>query len=139
MPIKPPPSEYEGSISRFVDQYVVPNLPSPDALIAWTQALLDYYDRPNPICVVRGRPGNRGAPRKGHHDVTLVDSDNSPGRWTYLRALDVDGRGQPLTMDFASIDQPCHLARHLRIEFPGARGSRWRHGLHGGCYGHQTS
>ena len=76
--------------------------------------------------------------REGN-EVTLVDSDNSPGRWTYLRALDVDGRGQPLTMDFASIDQPCHLARHLRIEFPGARGSRRRHGLHGGCYGHQTS
>lgn len=84
--IKRPPSHFEGTISSFVDDYVAPNFPPADALIAWTEALLDYHRRGDAICVVRGKPP-RGA-RRVRQGVTVVNSDNSPGRWVHLRAMD---------------------------------------------------
>ncbi len=79
------PEEFEGLISSFVDEYVVPAFPPADSLHSWTEALLAYYNRPDPVCIVRG-------PRKGElrweGGLRVVDSDNAPGIWCYLRAGD---------------------------------------------------
>ena len=85
--IKAPPESYRGSIADFVDAFVVPNLPPADVLLAWTTELLAYHALQDAVCIVRGRAGNRGAPRRSG-TLTIVESDNSPGRWCYLRALD---------------------------------------------------
>lgn len=84
--IKPPPDHFEGTITSFVDAYVVPNFPPAAALIAWTEALLDYHRRDDAICVVRGTSARGSRARRG--GVTVVQSDNSPGRWVHLRAMD---------------------------------------------------
>jgi hypothetical protein len=81
-----PPHVFEGSISDLLDQVVAPAFPSADVLVAWTEAILAYFSGPDPICIVRG-------PRKGalrnERETRVVDSDNAPGIWTYLRACDL--------------------------------------------------
>lgn len=80
----------------FRDRHVVPNFPPAHRLVAFCRALLAYHERPSPICVIRGPVGSPGAPWQ-QGGLTIVNSDNSPGRWLYLRALDetVDGANLP--------------------------------------------
>ena len=87
MHLTSPPAPFTGTIDAYIERCVVPNLPPAEALAAWTDALLDYYAGPDPMCVVRGRAGSRGAPFRQGGD-RVVYGDNSPGRWCTLRALD---------------------------------------------------
>src|SRR5688572_24749398 len=83
--LSPAPDFFEGRISELVEMVVAPSFPAADALVAWTEALLSYYGSADPICIVRGL-------RKGelyrHGTLRVVHSDNAPGIWTFLRAID---------------------------------------------------
>lgn len=85
-----PPNHFEGSLVEYIDEYVVPNLAPADRLGKWIRAVLDYYSADDPIFIVRG-------PRKGelarHGGLRIAHSDNSPGIWCFVRAL--DGRFDP--------------------------------------------
>ena len=84
-----PPDSYDGDLSTFIQNFVVPTFPSAESLISWTEALLSYYlGERRPICIVRGQ--RRGALRD-FQDSNVVDSDNSPGIWAYLRCDDGGG------------------------------------------------
>lgn len=100
MSIKPPPDRFRGTISEFVDEHVAPNFPPADTLLSWTEALLEYYDRPDAVHIIRGRAGGRGRPR-AEAGPTVVEGDNSPGRWCYLRALDGTVRASEGELDSA--------------------------------------
>jgi len=89
-----PPNSFEGRLSTFLDRFVAPNFPPANQLVAWTQALLAYHaDSAEPVCVVRGQ--QRGLLRKDAGE-RVVDSDNSPGIWAYLRCR--DGAVSPLEL-----------------------------------------
>lgn len=81
------PDEWEGPLSEYIDTFVVPNLPSGERLAAWISAVLAHHAGPDPIFLVRG-------PRKGSLARELgsrvAHTDNSPGIWCWLRALDGD-------------------------------------------------
>lgn len=84
--VVPPPETFAGTIATFVEQYVRPNLPSPEQLVAGTIAVLDYAENdPDPIHIVRG-------PAKGQlrydNGTRVVDGDNAAPIWIYLQALD---------------------------------------------------
>lgn len=83
--ITPPPDHYDGLLGAYLDRYVVPNLPPRERLEAWVRAVLDTYATDDPICIVRGPRKGELARRSG---AQIVHSDNSPGIWCYLRALD---------------------------------------------------
>lgn len=74
-----PPIAFEGRLSAFIEGFVAPNLPPPDALCAWTDALLACLRRPDAICVVRGTRASSGR---------VIYGDNAAARWIFLRAWD---------------------------------------------------
>ena len=80
-----PPSRYEGSLTDYIDAYVLPNLPAPERIVAWIEAVVSYYDRPDPICIVRGPRRGELSRRSGKR---IVEGDNSPGIWCFVRAMD---------------------------------------------------
>jgi len=88
-----PPDSFDGFISEFIDRYVVPSFPAPEVLFTWAQAVLEYHAAADPICIVRGT-------RKGElrriGAYRIVESDNAPGIWCYLRALDRTFNAQDL-------------------------------------------
>lgn len=103
MPLPDVPDEYEGSVSDFVDRYVVPAFPSAGALLAWTEALLEYYARPRPVYLVRGRRKGELVERAGQR---IVETDNAPGIWCYLRAVDGEFRADRLADALEAGDVP---------------------------------
>lgn len=65
---------------------MVPNWPSPPSLVEWTEALLEYVGRGEaPTLIVRGKRKGELRVQQGRR---VVDSDNAPGIWCYLRCLD---------------------------------------------------
>jgi len=113
----PPPESYNGRLSTFIEQYIVPNFPARDSLIAWTEALLTYHlDQPHPLCIVRGRL--LGALRQ-MHGLTVIDSDNSPGIWAYLRCHDGGINANELTsvIDQGAVPVLMAIAREGRSEW----------------------
>ena len=81
-----PPKEFNGTIAEFVDEFVIPNLPSMDRLFEWTEMLLRFaLEDPDPILILRG-------PDRGHlqrvNGSRIVHSDNSPAIWCFLQCFD---------------------------------------------------
>ena len=100
---QPPPERFEGRLSAFVDDVVLPNLPSPDALCAWTDALLSYLSRPDAVCLVRGsRPSTD----------RVVYGDNAAARWIFLRARDGGTSPDTLADRLERGDLPVRFATH---------------------------
>jgi len=96
--LTPVPQQFEGTLGAFLDQHVVPNLPGAEALAAWTEACLRHASDPIAVLLVRGpRKGALGW-QLGHR---VVHTDNAPGIWTTLRALDgaFDPDGLPAAMN----------------------------------------
>jgi hypothetical protein len=83
--LRTPPENFEGRLSDFIEDFVVPGLPKADRLAAWTEAILAYYAGPNPICIVRG---SKKGDLKNVGSERVVEGDNAPGIWCFLRALD---------------------------------------------------
>jgi len=100
---QPPPECFEGRLSAFVDAFVLPNLPAPDALCAWTDALLSYLSRTDAVCLVRGsRPSTD----------RVVYGDNAAARWIFLRARDGATSPDTLADRLARGDLPVRFATH---------------------------
>ena len=116
-----PPESWEGSLSAYVDRYVLVNCPPPERLTAWAEALLAYYvDGNNPVCIVRDAR-NRGVVRR-QFGLRVVGSDNAPGIWAYLRCQDGSIRASDLTaiLETGRLPVLMALARDAR--------ERWTYG-----------
>jgi len=109
-----PPEEFNGTIGEFVDEFVIPNLPSMDCLFEWTDAVLRYaIEDPDPILIVRG-------PQKGHLQLVggarVVHSDNAPAIWCFLQCFDqaIDPRDVPKFIRAGEIPVLMALAANKR-------------------------
>lgn len=93
--IKPAPPSYEGSYEDFYDEYVEPNLPAPDRVVAFDALLARHFAEADPEYLIRSvlkldrRESYRN--RAGH---LLLPTDNSPAWWLHsylLTDLPLDG------------------------------------------------
>ncbi|MDQ6770530.1 MAG: hypothetical protein M3Z54_11150 [Gemmatimonadota bacterium] len=131
-----PPDNFEGLLSEFVETFVVPAFPPADRLVAWSEALLTYYDRTSPVCIVRG---SRRGELQWIAGERTAESDNSPGIWCFLRALDgtfdptqlgdaIEAGNVPV-LSLISADPPSRWNYSLRPLSPSDENALWCRGL----------
>jgi hypothetical protein len=103
------PGTYVGTFSDFFEEFVSPNLPTPEAIEAFHHALSGYVAEPDPLLLVRVVKGmvKRGQYRTAM-GLLLKATDNAPPWWVHY-ALFQDCRVRRGSMRPLVETIPCHM------------------------------
>jgi hypothetical protein len=79
------PSEFDGTLDDLVEQFVLPNLPSPKIVASCHRLLVDYCSSDDPVFLIRGIKGTtRGEVYSTDVGLRFKATDNAPAWWMHF-------------------------------------------------------
>jgi hypothetical protein len=78
------PDHFDGSLEQLTESFILPNLPSAEAVTAFHKVLVDYCGRPDPLFLIRYmRDTNRGDVYSTAAGDRFKATDNAPVWWVH--------------------------------------------------------
>lgn len=119
------PSVFDGTLEEFVDEHVLPNLPTPDAVTEFHQALVSYVAESDALLLVRAVTGTeRRRDYSTSGNVTFRATDNAPAWWVHA-ALTAGHHILPGAMRAVTSTMPCHMFDVPKVSAPVAASVGW--------------
>jgi hypothetical protein len=79
------PSNFDGPLEKLVEEFVLPNLPSPEIVASCHRLLIDYCFRDDPVFLIRGIKGTtRGEVYFTDTEARFKATDNAPAWWMHF-------------------------------------------------------
>ncbi len=120
-----PPSSFRGTLDSFVDEYILPDLPSVEALAAFHHALTEYISGRDPLCLVRAVSGTTRRQIYQTGDGTCFRAtDNAPAWWVHATLVH-GGQIAPGAMADVVASMPAHLFDVATTAPPTANAAGW--------------
>lgn len=119
----PAPAAFDGDLETFAAEYVVPNLPSPEAVAAFHEALAEYVATPDALLILR-TGAERGEIYRGLDGTRFKRSDNAPAWWVHA-ALVHGHRIAPGAFGAVVATMPTRMFEVLPASAPTASAAGW--------------
>jgi hypothetical protein len=79
------PSNFDGPLEKLVEEFVLPNLPSPERVTACHRLLIDYCNSDDPLFLIRRiKATTRGEVYFTDTNVRFKATDNAPAWWMHF-------------------------------------------------------
>jgi hypothetical protein len=79
------PSNFDGPLEKLVEEFVLPNLPSPEIVASCHRLLIDYCNSDNPLFLIRRIKGTtRGEVYFTDTNARFKATDNAPAWWMHF-------------------------------------------------------
>lgn len=119
------PQAFHGSLDAFIERYVLPNLPSADAVAAFHDALAEYVALRDPLLLVRAVTGTTRREIYQTRDGTRIRAtDNAPAWWVHATLVH-GGRIAPGCMADVVATMPTHMFDVAAAAPPTASSAGW--------------
>jgi len=124
-PLVRSPGSFDGRFVDLLEQYILPNLPTPQAVEAFHHQLAEYAARPDALYLVRAvSRTERGKIYEARNRVRFKATDNAPAWWVHA-ALAQDYRIAPDAFADVIATIPTHLFQVAATCAPTANEAGW--------------
>lgn len=119
------PPSFDGELERLAAEYIIPNLPTREAVASFHESLTEYVAELDPLLLLRAVTGTeRGQVYQGEDGSRFRATDNAPAWWVHA-ALTHGHRIAPGAVSDVIATMPTHMFEIASTSAPTANASGW--------------